>query len=143
MSNNDIVKAEWLGKMAFETETRGKKIIIDAESEVGGENRGPQPKPFMLIALAGCTAMDVISILKKMRVEVKKFNVKVEGTLTDEHPKHYYKMHVIYEFTGSDLPMQKLQKAVSLSEERYCGVTAVYNKVIEMSSEIIVNGSDK
>jgi putative redox protein len=143
MSNNDIVKAEWLGKMAFETEINGNKIIIDAEPEVGGENRGPQPKPLMLTSLAGCTAMDVISILKKMRVEVEKFNVNVEGMQTDEHPKHYYKIHVIYEFTGRDLPREKLQKAVSLSEERYCGVTAVYNKVIEMSSEIKVNGADK
>jgi putative redox protein len=122
--------------MAFESEVNGHKIIIDAEPGVGGENLGPRPKQFMLAALGGCTAMDVISILKKMRVEVKKFNVIVEGNLTEEFPKHFYKMHVIYEFTGTDLPQDKLEKAVSLSEERYCGVSAVYKKVIELSSEI-------
>jgi len=132
----EIVTTKWLSNMAFEADVNGHKIVIDAKSEVGGENLGPQPKPFMLAALGGCTAMDVISILKKMRVEVSKFNVIVDGDLTDEYPKHFYKMHVIYEFTGKNLPLDKLQKAVSLSEERYCGVSAVYKKTMELTSEI-------
>ena len=132
----EIVSTKWLSNMAFEADVNGHKIVIDADPTVGGENRGPRPKPFMLASLGGCTAMDVISILKKMRVEVEKFNVIVEGDLTDEHPKHFTKMHVIYEFTGKDLPLDKLQKAVELSEERYCGVSAVYKKVLEMTSEI-------
>ncbi|HET53934.1 MAG TPA: OsmC family peroxiredoxin [Ignavibacteria bacterium] len=137
----ETVTAKWLGNMAFEAEASGHKIILDAEPEVGGENKGPRPKPFMLAALGGCTAMDVISILKKMRVEVDKFNVHVEGELTDEHPKQFYKMHVVYEFTGKDLPEDKLKKAVELSEERYCGVSAVYKKVMELTSEIkIIDG---
>jgi len=134
----EIVTAKWLSNMAFEAEVNGHKIMLDAEPQVGGENRGARPKPFMLLALGGCTAMDVISILKKMRVEVGKFNVKVEGELTEEYPKHFFKMHTIYEFTGKNLPMDKLQKAVELSEERYCGVTAVYKKVMELTSEIKV-----
>ena len=92
----------------------------------------------MLLSLGGCTGIDVISILKKMRVDVDEFNVRVEGELTEEHPKHFVKIHVVYEFTGKDLPMDKLKKAVELSEERYCGVSAVYKKVIEMTSEIKV-----
>ncbi len=132
----ETTETRWLENMAFETEINGHKITIDAVPEVGGENRGPRPKPFMLAALGGCTAMDVISILKKMRIEVDKFNVTVEGDLTEEHPKQFYKMHVIYEFTGKNLPLEKLQKAVDLSEERYCGVSAVYKKVMELSSEI-------
>ncbi len=126
--------------MAFEVDVNGHKLTIDAVPEVGGEDRGPRPKPFMLAALGGCTAMDVISILQKMRVEVEDFKVHVTGDLTEEHPKQFYKMHVVYEFTGKDLPMDKLQRAVELSEERYCGVSAVYKKVIELSSEIKVNG---
>ena len=132
------IQVNWLDKMAFSTEVNGHKMILDATEEVGGENRGPRPKPFMLVSLAGCTAMDVISILKKMRVEVDSFDVKVEGDLTEEHPMHFHKIHVIYEFKGKDLPMDKLEKAVNLSEERYCGVSAVYNKAIEMTSEIRV-----
>ena len=134
----ETVNTRWLDKMAFETEINGHKIVIDALPEVGGENRGPRPKPFMLAALGGCTGMDVISILNKMRVEVDSFNVRVEGDLTDEFPKHFYKMHVVYEFTGKDLPMDKLKKAVELSEERYCGVSAVYKKTMELTSEIKV-----
>jgi len=138
MAQKEIVTARWLNNMAFEAEANGHKIIIDAEPDVGGKNLGPRPKPFMLAALGGCTAMDVISILKKMRVEVEKFNVHVEGVLTEEHPKQFYKMHVIYEFTGKNLPMDKLKKAVELSEERYCGVSVVYKKVMELTSEIKV-----
>jgi len=93
----------------------------------------------MLLSLAGCTAMDVISILKKMRVEVKDFDVSVSGELTEEHPKQFTSMHVTYEFWGNDLPMAKLEKAVSLSEDRYCGVSAVYKKAFELTSEIIVH----
>jgi putative redox protein len=130
------VNVTWLENMAFEAEINGHKLVIDAVEKVGGENRGPRPKPFMLAALAGCTGMDVVSILKKMRVEPDYFNVKVEGDLTEEHPKHFYKMHVIYEFKGKDLPMEKLEKAVSMSEEKYCGVSATYKKALELSSEI-------
>jgi len=80
--------------------------------------------------------MDVVSILKKMRVDVEKCNITVEGKMTEEHPKYYEKMHIIYEFSGKDLPMDKIQKAVKLSEETYCGVEALYKKAIEVTSEI-------
>ena len=66
--STEIVKVNWLENMAFEAEVNGHKIIIDAAEPVGGENRGPRPKPLMLVALAGCTGMDVVSILKKMRI---------------------------------------------------------------------------
>jgi len=130
------VKIDWLENMAFEANVNGHKITLDAAETVGGENRGPRPKPLMLAALAGCTGMDVVSILKKMRIELDDFNVVVEGDLTEEHPKQFYKMNVIYEFKGNDLPLEKLKKAVSLSEERYCGVSALYKKAIEVTSEI-------
>ena len=132
----ETVNVEWLENMAFKAVVNGHEIVIDAGDQVGGENRGPRPKPFMLTALAGCTGMDVISILKKMRVELDYFNVVVEGELTEEHPKHFIKMHVIYEFKGKDLPMAKLEKAIDLSEERYCGVSATYKQAMEITSEI-------
>lgn len=130
------VNVEWIENMAFKAVVNDHEIVIDANEQVGGENRGPRPKPFMLASLAGCTGMDVVSILKKMRVEPDYFNVVVEGELTEEHPKHFIKMHIIYEFKGKDLPMEKLEKAIKLSEERYCGVSATYKQVMEMTSEI-------
>lgn len=138
MATKQSVTTSWLENMAFESEINGHKIMIDADNEVGGENRGPRPKLFMLAALGGCTAMDVISILKKMRIEPEDFTVHVEGDLTEEHPKQFFRMHIIYEFKGKDLPLDKLKKAVELSEERYCGVSAVYKKVMELTSEIKV-----
>lgn len=130
------VTATHNSKMAFELDVNGHKFFIDADEKVGGEDKGPRPKPLMLAALSGCTAMDVISILKKMRIEPDYFNVSVEGDLTEEYPKQYNKMHVVYEFKGKDLPIEKLQKAINLSEDRYCGVSALYKKVIPISSEI-------
>jgi putative redox protein len=131
-----IVDLAWTDKVAFETDMDGHKVVIDATEESGGSDLGPRPKKLMLTALAGCTGVDVIMILKKMKVEPEAFNVIVEADVTDEHPKHYNKMKVIYQFKGKDLPKEKLEKAVKLSEEKYCGVTAVYKKAMEMESEI-------
>jgi len=133
------VTSTWLNKMSFEMEVGEHKFMVDADESVGGENKGPRPKPLMLAALAGCTAMDVVAILAKMRVEFIDFKVHVDGELTEEHPKYYKSMHIIYEFTGKDLPLDKLSKAVDLSKERYCGVNAFYSKVIEVTSEIKIN----
>ncbi len=138
MAEKEVVSTKWLENMAFESEINGHKIIVDAKSEFGGEDKGPRPKPLMLAALGGCTSMDVVSILKKMRVELKSLNVIVEGELSEEHPKRFLKMHVIYEVEGENLPMDKIQKAVTLSEDQYCGVSAVYKEVMEITSEIRV-----
>jgi len=131
-------KIQWTGNMSWETELFGHKLVLDAGKENGGEDKGTRPKILMLTALAGCTGMDVVSILKKMRVEVEDLQIIVEGDLTEEHPKYYEKMHVIYQFKGKDLPMEKLEKAVNLSEERYCGVSALYKKAIPVTTEIKV-----
>ncbi len=133
------VNADWIDGMAFEADVNGHKIIIDAEDNVGGTNRGPRPKPLMLLALAGCTGMDVISILKKMRENVKKFRVSVEALQTDEHPKHYAEMKVIYEFWGNNLNPDNVKKAVTLSDTRYCGVSASYRKAMNLSHEIVIH----
>ncbi|HYX07223.1 MAG TPA: OsmC family protein [Bacteroidales bacterium] len=130
------VNVKWNDKMSFEGDIDGHKIEIDALPESGGEGKGPRPKPFMLLALAGCTGMDVISILRKMRVEPDYFNIKIEAEASEEHPKKYTEITVIYQFKGKDLPQDKLEKAVSLSEEKYCGVSAVYRKAIKMNNRI-------
>jgi putative redox protein len=136
MSNK--INVTWSGEMAFEAEVNDFKIKIDAEEQVGGKNTGPSPKPLTLVSLGGCTGMDVISILAKMRVVPDYFNVEVIGHLTTEHPKYYNKIHIIYTFRGNDLPMDKLEKAISLSQERYCGVSEMLRKVAEITHEIIV-----
>lgn len=136
MAHKESVSTRWIENMAFESEVNGHKLIIDAGPASGGEDRGPRPKLLMLSALGGCTAMDIVAILKKMRVDIDGLNVIVEGDLTEEHPKHFFRMHIIFEFTGENLPLDKLQKAIDLSSEKYCGVSAVYRKAMEMTSEI-------
>lgn len=130
------VKADWKGNMTFDAEVSGHHIILDALPASGGEDQGARPKELMLASLSGCTGMDVISILKKMRIEVREFNVIVQGELTEDHPKHYTKMHIIYEFAGDSLPLENLEKAINLSQDRYCGVSHVYRKSIQITHEI-------
>lgn len=134
------VDVKWQDEMAFEASLHEntQKIMIDATPAVGGRNLGPRPKTLMLVSLGGCTAMDVISILKKMRVTPEYFNVEVEGELTEEHPKYFHTITVNYIFRGKDLPMDKIKKAVSLSEERYCGVSEMLRKSSTLKSNIIV-----
>lgn len=137
---NEKVDIKWQDEMAFEASLHEntQKIMIDATPAVGGRNLGPRPKTLMLVSLGGCTAMDVISILKKMRVKPDYFNVEVEGELTEEHPKYFHTITVNYIFRGKDLPMDKIKKAVSLSEERYCGVSEMLRKSSTLKSNIIV-----
>lgn len=126
----------WKGNMEFETELYGHKLIIDAAPEGGGQNKGTRPKILLLTALSGCSGMDVISILRKMKIEPEVFNVRVVGNLTEEHPKFYQEMKIIYEFKGDNLPEDKLIKAVELSLEKYCGVAALFKKAIPINYEI-------
>ena len=132
----EAIQMKWTGGMAFEADVDNYTIMLDAKPEHGGKVRGPRPKPLMMVALAGCTGMDVISLLNKMRIEVEDFNIVVEGELTEEHPKHYTSMHIIYEFKGKDLPPDKLKKAIELSQDKYCGVSAVYKRVLNLTYEI-------
>lgn len=136
MSDKHSIKTEWKGGMAFEADVNGHKVMMDAPLEGGGQNSGAGPKKLQLVALSGCTGMDVVSILQKMRVDIEKVNIEVQGEIADEHPKYYINMHVIYEFTGKNLPLDKLEKAVKMSEETYCGVEALYRKAIPVTSEI-------
>ncbi|MEN8226220.1 MAG: OsmC family protein [Bacteroidota bacterium] len=132
------INTVWKENMAFEANIDGFKITLDADEAVGGQDLGPRPKGLTLVSLAGCTGMDVISILKKMRVEPDYFNVEVEGDLTEEHPKTFHHIHLTYIFKGSDLPMAKLEKAVTLSQDRYCGVSALLMKGAKLTHEIVV-----
>lgn len=132
------VNIEWKQNMAFDANINGHIVPLDADERVGGENYGARPKPFILVALGGCTGMDVKSILGKMRVDFDSFNVDVSGEMTEEHPKYFDRIHIKYSFKGKNLPMDKLEKAVNLSQERYCGVSAMLKDVAEITHEIII-----
>lgn len=132
------INVKWNEKMSFTADIQGFNINLDTTPDFGGDNTGPRPKPLLLASLAGCTGMDVVSILAKMRVELKSFNVRVKGSLADEHPKRYNEITVIYEFEGDNLEYEKLEKAVKLSEERYCGVSATLRDSVKLNFEIVI-----
>ncbi|MEN8248401.1 MAG: OsmC family protein [Bacteroidota bacterium] len=124
------------GGMAFDTIMDGHNITVDADPNFGGKDSGPKPKPMVLLALSGCTGMDVVSLLNKMRVEYADFEVKIDGELTDEHPKYYHKIHIAYSIKTKPEYHAKIEKAVNLSQDRYCGVSFMLAKSSEITHEI-------
>lgn len=134
----EIVKLSLGEGLSFDVEVDGLSMKIDTAKDFGGRERGPKPKSLMLVALGGCTGMDVASILKKMKVDYEDFEVRVSGVLSDEHPRHWIKMHIVYTLKGKDIDRKKVEKAVSLSQERYCGVTRNYQASMDISHEIII-----
>ena len=130
------IEVSWKGQMLFESVAPEGSVMIDAAEEVGGQGKGLRPIAMMLTALAGCTAMDVASLLKKMRAEVDDFKIEVEANLTEEHPKVYDKVKVVYRFYGKDFKKDKIEKAIHLSSEQYCGVMEMFRKFSEVTIEI-------
>ncbi|HBI01478.1 MAG TPA: OsmC family protein [Flavobacterium sp.] len=130
------ISTKWLGGMAFEATNPGGNFRIDGDLEIGGTNNGLRPKALMLDALAGCTGMDVASLMPKMKVAVHSFHIDVEGDLSVEHPKYYHTVRVVYHFYGNDLEKEKLQKIVNLSIEKYCGVMEMFRKFAQVDVKI-------
>jgi putative redox protein len=131
-----IVDIEYNAGMSFKGHVNGHEIILDAEDQHGGDDLGPRPKPLLLLSLIGCTGMDVVSLLHKMRVRFEDVKVSATGELTEEHPRYYNKIHLKYEIWGEDLDKAKIEKAVSYSQDRYCGVTAMLEVKAEITFEI-------
>jgi putative redox protein len=138
------VQADWAGGMAFDVATgSGHVLRIDARAEAGGNDTGARPKELLLAALAGCTAMDVASILRKMRQPVRSLSVRAEGEETDEHPRAFRSIDLTYEVEGEGegLDPQKVARAVELSQERYCGVSAMLRPAVDLRVRLVVAGA--
>ena len=130
------ITTTWLGNMKFEsTNPSGHNVIIDADPEMGGEGAGYRPKALMLSGLAGCSGLDVASLIKKMKLPVEDFKIDIEANLTDEHPKYYDAVTMSFHFYGSELNEKKLQKTVDLSVEKYCGVMEMFRQFAKMTIE--------
>ena len=133
------IKTVWKENNTFSTDNDGHNVVIDLGEDQGGQNNGPRPKKFMLLAAAGCTGLDVVEMIRKMRIELSHFDIKIDAEVSDEHPKKYESMKLIYEFKGDDLPEKKIERAVKLSFENYCGVLAVYKSCLPVSYEVRIN----
>lgn len=121
------VKTEWKNKMTFDSQIDNHTLRLDTGGLIG-DDTGPSPKKILLSSLAGCTGMDVVALLKKMRVPIDGFEIDIEADLTSEHPIVFSEIRVSYRFFGTDLNKEKVEKAVRLSQEKYCGVSAMLRK---------------
>jgi len=133
------VVTKWVGNMVFDAEVSGHHILMDADPEWGGEDKGSRPKPLLMAALAGCSGLDVVSILKKMQVENYQFEIETNAESTSEHPIVYHTITAKFKFVGENLPEDKIIKAVTLSTERYCGVNAMLKKAANVIVKITIN----
>lgn len=136
------VKTKWLGGMVFDAELNGHHLKMDADAEWGGTNAGPRPKPLLLAALAGCSGLDVVSILDKMMVKDYSFEIDSEAESTSEHPITYHTITVKFMFQGENLPKDKIIKAVTLSVDKYCGVNAMLKKSANIVAKIYINNTE-
>lgn len=122
--------------MAFSSMTpSGHSLKMDAAEQVGGKNSGPRPTELVLNAVAGCTGIDIISILKKMRLDPTSFSMEVEGNRADEHPKRFTEIHIHYSLEG-ELPEDKVIRAIQLSKDKYCSVSHSLNATLTASYSI-------
>ncbi|MCL5246406.1 OsmC family protein [Cellulophaga sp. 20_2_10] len=138
MSTTNHITTKWLGNMAFESNNpSGNNLTIDIAKEDGGDGQGYRPKALMLSGLAGCSGLDVASLMKKMKLEVDEFTIETIANLTDEHPKYYDAVTIEYHFHGSNLDEKKLQRAVDLSVEKYCGVMEMFRRFATLDIKTI------
>lgn len=136
------VVTKWTGGLSFDSLVTGHHVILDASEEGGGHDSGVRPKALMLTSIAGCSGMDIVSILGKMKVKDYSFEMDIEGESTTEHPIVYHTITVIYKFSGKDLPPDKILRAVTLSNETYCGATAMMRKAAKIVVKIYINDEE-
>lgn len=133
------VEAVWMGKMQFNALVGGHTVIMDAPARAGGEDLGPIPKPFMLSALAGCTGMDVVALLRKAGIEMERFDVGVSGEISKAPPIAYTNIHVTYNIHGDAAHEEEALKTVQRSQNEICGVSSMLKKVVPVTWAVHYN----
>jgi len=134
-----FIQTTWKEGMSFDALVNGHHVILDADEKFGGKNSGPRPKQLLLASLTGCTGMDVVSILRKMKINPECFKIKCNVEVAEEHPRVFTSIHLVYEFKGKNLPYEKLKKAVDLSQQRYCAVSAMLRKACSLTYEVKIS----
>jgi putative redox protein len=140
---NEIVNTDWVGNMSFDSVVDGFELHFDSEQQFGGTDYGPRPKPIILSALAACTGMDIVSIMKKKQVNFTAFRIVSSGEMDTEFPKKYLKIHLVYfvtgpGFKGNEDVFAKVDRSVRLSRDKYCAVSAMLKTSCEITDEIIL-----
>lgn len=135
MATNTITSV-YQGGMAFKADAKGHDVIIDLDEASGGNNLGSSPKILMLVSLAGCTGVDVVGILNKMKVNFSDLSINVQAHLTEVDPKIYDEVTVTYTIKVDKKDEGKVQKAVTLSQDKYCGVSEMFRTFAKLSHTI-------
>lgn len=108
-------------------------VTMDGPENFGGSNAGSRPKELLLIALGGCTGSDVATILQKKKVQLDDFEMKITADVADEHPQVYTKINIEFVFYGKNIQEKDVERAIELSQTKYCSVTQMLNKAVEIS----------
>lgn len=131
------VTVKWQGKRSFEAVGDSKHpVIIDAKPEAGGEDKGPRPMELLLMGLGGCTGIDIAMILERMRLTIDEFHMEINAMRREEHPQKFTEIQMKYVLKGADLTRDKVERAIRLSEEKYCSASASLNAKIITTYEL-------
>ncbi|MBL7067172.1 MAG: OsmC family protein [Candidatus Marinimicrobia bacterium] len=118
-------------------------VVLDSKKQFGGSEAASQPMEMMLMALGGCTAMDIESLINKMRTPAEEFQIEIDAARSAEHPRVFTEIHMTFIFKGADLNKQNIKKAVRLSQEKYCSVSATLSRAIDISYDIVFNPAEE
>ncbi|MCY0876550.1 MAG: OsmC family protein [Firmicutes bacterium] len=133
------VRVSWQGKRRFEAVgDSGHPVTIDAKPDVGGENRGPRPMELLLMGLGGCTGIDVTMILEKMRIPFTSVDIEITGARASKPPEKFTEITLTYLIEAPDAPLDKVQRAVRLSQEAYC--SASHSLSADLHAVVVLNG---
>ena len=133
----------WLQPMSFVAESEsGHALIIDSAADIGGRNLGPRPMELVLMGMGGCTAVDVVSILRKARQQVTDCVIELSAERADSVPKVFTRIHAHYIVRGRNLSEKSVARAVSLSAEKYCSVTRMLAHTAEITHDYRIEEQD-
>jgi putative redox protein len=139
LSTNMKARVKWIENVSFVGESgSGHSVIMDGAPDAGGRNLGFRPMEMLLLGLGGCSAFDVVMILKRGRERVTDCVVEIEAERAETEPKVFTKIAMRYIVTGHGLDPKKVERAVSLSADKYCSATAIMNKTAQVTHTIEV-----
>ena len=130
------ISVNWVdGMLMVGKSDSGHSITMDGPPEIGGENLGVRPMEMLLLGVAGCTMIDVVTTLKKMRQDLTNCETKLSAERADEHPKVFTKIHIQFIVKGKDLDPKKVEKAITLSSEKYCSASIMLGKTASITHD--------
>ena len=130
----------WIdGMMMVGESASGHAVVMDGPEDLGGKNLGVRPMEMLLLGMGGCTTVDVVSTLKKMRELVNDCRVEISAERADEHPKVFTKIHLHFIVEGENLNEKKIAKAVSLSADKYCSASIMLGKMADITHDFTIN----